>query len=300
MQSFNTKSIEYYLLQPANFRLDGGAMFGIIPKPIWNKVHPADELNRIDLALRLQLIKTNEKVILIDTGIGDYHGEIFDQRFDVRSDKSPLEKALAMLKISPEDVTDLVISHLHFDHIGGLIKINDGKKECVLPNAQIHLHQKHYEYSLNPSERDAGSFQSQYFFDIIEQFISQNKVTFYNDSEGELLKLEDGNKLKYRCSHGHTPWLMHPYDNKFIYLTDLIPTSNHVHIPWVMGYDISPAVTTKEKREFLQFTIDNNLTAIYEHDPKFWGSKVQKNDKNDFSALTNGFEYHNDIVMKIE
>jgi glyoxylase-like metal-dependent hydrolase (beta-lactamase superfamily II) len=270
------QSKKYFSLEPARFKLDGGAMFGIIPKPLWNKVHPADELNRIELALRLILIQTGEKNILIDTGIGDYHGEKFDQRFAVAGGPSPLEKALAEISLKPSDITDLVISHLHFDHVGGIGKLVDGKMVPVLEKATVHLHQKHYEYSKNPTERDSGSFHIEYFTPVLEWYKSENKVHFLTEMSGEILP-----GLQYKCSMGHTPFLLHAYDEKFIYMADLIPTSNHVSIPWVMGYDISPGITTLDKKEFLSFINDKQLTIIFEHDPLFFGATVKKNEKGE-------------------
>jgi glyoxylase-like metal-dependent hydrolase (beta-lactamase superfamily II) len=271
------QSKKYFSLEPARFKLDGGAMFGIIPKPLWNKVHPADEMNRIELALRLILIQMPGKNILIDTGIGDYHGEKFDQRFAVDGTASPLEKALAEISLKPEDITDLIISHLHFDHVGGIGKMVDGKMVPVLKNAIVHLHQKHHEYSKNPTERDSGSFQIEYFTPVLEWYQAHNKVHFLTDMEGEIIP-----GINYKCSMGHTPFLLHAYDDKFIYMADLIPTSNHVSIPWVMGYDISPGITTQDKKSFLKFIYEKSLTMIFEHDPLFYGSTVKKNEKDEF------------------
>lgn len=271
------QSKQYFSLEPARFKLDGGAMFGIIPKPLWNKVHPADEQNRIELALRLILIKDGEKNILIDTGIGDYHGEKWESRFGVVGKSSPLELALAEINVKPEDITDLIISHLHFDHVGGIGKMVEGKMEPVLKNATVHLHKKHYEYSHHPTDRDSGSFQIEYFEPVINWYLEKNRVHFVDGLEGEVLP-----GIKFKCSMGHTPYLLHAYDDKFIYMADLIPTSNHVHIPWVMGYDISPGVTTEDKKEFLTMIEQKNLTMIFEHDPLFFGSTVKKNEKGDF------------------
>jgi glyoxylase-like metal-dependent hydrolase (beta-lactamase superfamily II) len=268
----------YFCLEPSRFRLDGGAMFGIIPRPLWNKVHPSDDQNRIDLALRLLLIKDGDKVILIDTGIGDYNGDKFNSRFDVRTEEQPLHKSLNVLGLSPDDVTDLVLSHLHFDHIGGIGEMINGKLEPVFKNAICHIHKEHYNYSQSPTLRDSGSFHTHNFEPIIDWYKNNDKMKWHSGEQGELIKLEN-DSLMFKCSHGHTPFLMHPYDKKVIYLADLIPTSNHVHIPWVMGYDINPGVTTSDKVNFLDFILERDLTLIYEHDPVYWGSKVEKGDR---------------------
>ena len=270
-----------YILEPGHFMLDGGAMFGIIPKPLWSRVHAADDKNRINLALRLWCIKTKDRLIVIDTGIGDYHDENFNTMFNIRLDDSPLEKSLSAINFKAEEVTDLIISHLHFDHVGGLGKKVDGEFQAVFKNATLHLHKEHHEYALNPTERDAGSFHVKNFAPLIEFYKDQGQLTWHKGNEGCLLSLGE-KELKFKCSFGHTPFLMHPYSDNFIYLADLIPTSNHVHVPWVMGYDIEPGVTTKYKREFLDFVIKNNLTIIFEHDPKYWGSKIEKNEKGKY------------------
>jgi len=271
------QSKKYFSVEPARFKLDGGAMFGIIPKPLWHKVHPADELNRIELALRLVLIQTDKKNILIDTGIGDYHGVKFDERFGVTDSASPLEKALASINLKPDDITDLIISHLHFDHVGGIGKLINDKMEPVLKKATIHLHKNHYEYSHKPTERDSGSFHVADFEPMIQWYVEHKQIHWLEGMEGEILP-----GIHFKCSMGHTPYLLHAYDDHFIYMADLIPTSNHVSIPWVMGYDIAPGVTTEDKKHFLDFIMKKNLTMIFEHDPVYFGAKAAKNDKGDF------------------
>lgn len=267
----------YFILEPARFKLDGGAMFGIIPRPLWSKVHAPDETNRIELALRLLLIKSGSKNILIDTGIGDYHGEKFDQRFGVVGAPSPLKKALLEINLVPDDITDLIISHLHFDHVGGIGEMINDRMEPVFKKAILHLHHKHYEYSHHPTDRDAGSFQSEFFKPIINWYQEHNQLHFVDGMEGEILP-----GLKFMCSMGHTPYLLHAYDDKFIYMADLIPTSNHVSIPWVMGYDISPGITTQDKKHFLTLINDKKLTMIFEHDPEYYGSSLKKTDKGEY------------------
>jgi glyoxylase-like metal-dependent hydrolase (beta-lactamase superfamily II) len=270
-----------YVLESGLFMLDGGAMFGIIPKPLWSRVHPADDNNRIDLSLRLWCIKTKDKLIVTDTGIGDYHDEKFNTMFNVRGDHSPIEKSLEAINFKADEVTDIIISHLHFDHVGGLGKKEKGEFEAVFKKATLHLHKEHHHYALNPTERDGGSFHVANFSPLIEYYESNNQIKWHQGEQGTLLSLGKS-ELKYKCSFGHTPFLMHPYSDQFIYLADLIPTSNHVHVPWVMGYDIEPGVTTKYKREFLDFVIEKDLKIIFEHDPKFWGSKVEKNERGKY------------------
>lgn len=285
---------EYFCLEPARFKLDGGAMFGIIPKPLWNKVHPADEQNRIELALRLILLVKGERKILIDTGIGDYHGQKFDERFGIAGSPSPLEKSLAEIGLKADDITDLVISHLHFDHVGGIGKKDQEQMLPVFKKAKLHLHRAHYEYSLKPTDRDTGSFQMNYCLPVIEWYKKMNQIHFVEGLEGEILP-----GLNFKCSMGHTPYLLHAYDDKFIYMADLIPTSNHVHIPWVMGYDISPGVTTKDKKEFLSFIEQKNLTMIFEHDPLFVGATVKKDEKGEFICDKKmPFEHKNGYSIK--
>ena len=268
---------KYFALHPATFKLDGGAMFGIIPKPLWEKQIPADELNRIHLSLRVLCIKTDKRVILIDTGIGDYHDPKFSQRFAVTGESDPLLKTLKEeLNLAPTDVTDLIVSHLHFDHIGGLSHVQG---EFLFPHAKIHIHKQHYLYSQNPTARDTGSFQKEYFQPVIEQMNKNSKVVWHDGEEGFLFNDNDY-QLKFRCSHGHTPWLMHAYDSRFIYMADLVPTAAHVPIPWVMGYDIAPGQTTKDKEHFYKMIENDDLTMIFEHDMKFWGAKISNQGKH--------------------
>jgi glyoxylase-like metal-dependent hydrolase (beta-lactamase superfamily II) len=264
---------KYFALHPAVFKLDGGAMFGIIPKPLWSKAIPADELNRIQLSLRVILVQTAHRNILIDTGIGDYHGDKFDSRFGVEGEKNPLTKILLeQFHLKPDDITDLIITHLHFDHAGGLGGTDELHQE-IFPKATVHVHRQHYDYALNPTQRDTGSFHSQYFKPLLEQAEKEKRLHWLTGIEGEILA--DGlDKIFFRCSNGHTPWLVHPYDEKFIYMADLVPTSAHIPIPWVMGYDISPGITTQDKQKFYEFISEKKLTMIFEHDMNVWGAKI--------------------------
>lgn len=282
MEARGVMTKKYFILHPAVFKLDGGAMFGIIPKPLWSKKIPSDDLNRIQLSLRVMLIQTKNKNILIDTGIGDYHGEKFDDRFGINGPKNPLIESLNKLNLSPEDITDLIITHLHFDHVGGL-GAGETNHLLVFSNATLHIHRQHYDYSLNPTPRDSGSFHAQYFKPLIESSDALGKIHWLEGEEGIILK-DEKDEIFYKCSHGHTPWLTHPYDEHFIYMADLVPTSAHIPVPWVMGYDISPGVTTKDKLSFYEFITEKNLTMIFEHDMNTWGAQIKKTSDKEFEA----------------
>jgi len=270
----------HLILRSGTFRLDGGAMYGIIPRPMWSKNSPPDEMNRINLALRLWLIKTPQKLILMDTGIGNYHGPKFDERFAVSLGAGISE---TISQATGLEITDVVLSHLHFDHAGGLGKLNSdgtGSLLATFPKARWHIHRDHYAYACQPTDRDAGSFQTQIFKPLIETHEKQGMVVWHRGDQGVILE-EGSFKLQFRCSHGHTPHLMHAYDDEMIYLADLIPTSHHVAIPWVMAYDMNPGISTKEKRQFLEFAKSRNLTLIFEHDDDFWGAKVDYDPSKD-------------------
>ena len=286
---------KYYVLHPAVFKLDGGAMFGIIPKPLWQKAIPADDLNRIQLSLRVMLIQTAHKNILIDTGIGDYHGSKFDSRFGVQGTINPLVVILKeKLNLNPSDITDVIISHLHFDHVGGLGF--DEPHQLIFPKATLHVHRQHYEYALNPTARDAGSFHTQYFKGLLESAELAGKVHWLAGKEGIILS--DGTDIiHFKCSDGHTPFLMHAWDENFIYMADLVPTAHHIPIPWVMGYDISPGQTTKDKEEFYRFISQNKKTMIFEHDMETWGAKI--NFKNGDPEVLEKFPATYDKALEI-
>lgn len=287
---------KYFVLHPAVFKLDGGAMFGIIPKPLWSKAIPADELNRIQLSLRVMFIQMGKRNILIDTGIGDYHGEKFDGRFGILGPKNPLVQILQeKCGLKPEDITDLIVTHLHFDHVGGLGHHSNDHKE-VFPRATLHIHRDHFNYALHPTARDTGSFQSQYFLPLIQKADQEGRVHWVSGEDGELLR-EGADALRFKCSQGHTPFLLHPYDEKFIYMADLVPTSHHVPIPWVMGYDIAPGRTTQDKKEFYQFIVEKNLTMVFEHDLKIWGAQIRMIGED--PIIEKAFESHEDQFLSV-
>ena len=233
-------SYQLYSIETSEFALDGGAMFGIIPKPLWEKEVPADEQNRITMVTRSLLLVSDDHKIIIDTGNGTKWQEKFRDIYRIELDNLNLEKSLAKYNFSPGDITDVYCTHLHFDHVGGNTKIVAGKLEPVFPNATYWVQNENWELANSPSEKDAGSFMSADWSVLLEN----NMIHFVDGKESFLPEIE--NHLTY----GHTTGLMHPIigdsTNKLIYMADLIPMAAHIPLPWVMAYDIPPALTVQE------------------------------------------------------
>lgn len=265
------------LLHPATFKLDGGAMFGIIPKPLWEKKIKPDNFNRIKMSLRVVLFQTENKNILVDTGIGDYHAQKFNEQFDIQGKETPLIEALKNIGLEPDDITDIILTHLHFDHVGGLGQGENGVG-IIFKNATVHIHKEHFAYSQNATLRDAGSFHTKTFLPLIDYYSVESQLNLVDGQEGVLI--QDGDdKICYKISFGHTPYMLHPYSNKFIYMADLVPMEHHLHLPWVMGYDIEPGTTTKFKEKFYEFILKNDLSMIFEHDDAVCGGKLSYDTK---------------------
>jgi glyoxylase-like metal-dependent hydrolase (beta-lactamase superfamily II) len=275
--------IKRSVIHPATFKLDGGAMFGIIPKPLWAKKIEPDEYNRILMSLRVLLFESENRKVLVDTGIGGYHPDKFNNQFEISATDDPLKHILDNdLNINADDITDIVITHLHFDHVGGLTTGENGD-EPIFKNATLHVHRDHYKYALSPTLRDAGSFQNHFFKPALDWYDSKKQIHWIKGEDGVLI--EDGDwKLNFKISFGHTPYMMHPFDNEVIYMADLVPMDHHVHVPWVMGYDIEPGRTTVYKEKFYQMITEKDLTMIYEHDNETWGAKLNVDEKGRYRS----------------
>ena len=285
------------LIHPATFKLDGGAMFGIIPKPLWEKKIQPDELNRINMSLRVVLFETENKKILVDTGLGDYHHEKFKTQFDIKSDNTPLINSLRQLNLKAEDITDIILTHLHFDHVGGL---GTGEKgtDVIFKNATVHVHEEHYKYSQEATLRDSGSFHKQTFIPLLNWYEEKGKLNLLKDDDAIIIE-DGGETVSYKTSFGHTPFMIHPYTDDFIYMADLVPMRHHLHIPWVMGYDIEPGTTTEYKKLFYDFIYAKNLTMIFEHDNDVWGGKLVFDEKNR-PKLSNELKSNYHITQRID
>jgi len=243
-----------------NFKIDGGAMFGVVPKVLWNKVYPADENNLIPLAVRSLVIDTGSRVILIDNGIGEKQSEKFFSHV-YKFGGEGLIQGLANRGYKPEDITDVVLTHLHFDHCGGGVMLNaDGSFALTFPNAKYHISQAQWEWAMNPNSREADSF-------LPENLLPMRDLGALNliQEEGELVP-----GVFLRFFNGHTRGQILPivsYKGKTIaFVADLFPFRVHLPLPYIMSYDVEPLVTLKEKEDFLDEALKGDYIFHYQHD----------------------------------
>lgn len=252
--------------------LDGGAMFGIIPKPLWEKTNPADEQNRVTLSTRNLLLISDDKKILIDTGMGNKWDEKSKNIYKINPDLN-LDFALEQNGVKPEDITDVLLTHLHFDHTGGSTKYQDGKLVPAFPNAKYFVQKKNFEWATNPSERDKGSY-------IKENFLPLVKEGILNLIDGEI---EFDNNISFRIVNGHTfaqqMIKISDSSNTILYCCDLMPFVSQIRIPYLMAYDLQPLVTIKEKKKYLQLAADENWYLYFGHDPQFAAATVKHTEK---------------------
>lgn len=258
--------MKLYSIESGNFKLDGGAMFGVVPKVIWNKTNPADSNNLIDLGARLLLIEDGNKLILIDTGMGNKQSEKFFGYYNLWGDHS-IDKSLAKYGFHRDDITDVFLTHLHFDHVGGAVNWNSDKTgyENAFKNAKYWTNEEHWLWATKPNAREKASFLSENILPIQESgalnFISKPDQQFSK-------KCELGFDIFY--ADGHTDKQMIPILNyngkKIAYVADLLPTVGHIPLPYVMGYDTRPLLTLAEKEQFLQKAADEQWYLFLEHD----------------------------------
>ena len=260
-------------LNTGTFGLDGGAMFGVVPKPLWDKTNPADEKNRITLGARCLLLQSDSKKIIVDTGIGQFWDEKFSKIYRIDQSENTLEKSLAEKGIQTSEITDVILSHLHFDHTGGSTKLENDKFLPAFENAKYHVQQKHFDWAMNPSEKDKASFVTNRFEPLAKEGLL-NFVSAENQFDDE---------IEFIPINGHTfsQQMLKLSDslNTFLYCGDLMPTSSHVPIPYVMGYDLQPLLTIKEKKEHLGKAVEEDWKIIFEHDPEIVCATIQKTER---------------------
>ncbi len=265
---------DLYSIETSEFSLDGGAMFGIVPKPIWEREAPSDSLNRIDMVTRSLLLCSDEKKILIDTGNGTKWEEKYRDIYNIDTSRYNIENSLTKYGFSADDITDIINTHLHFDHAGGNTKIDDGSIVPTFPNAKYWVTKEHWELANHPSQKDSGSF--------IEH---DWKVL----AENGMIETVNGNEpfikgIDSYITQGHTAGLLHPMisdgTKTLFYGADIFPLAAHISIPWVMAYDVQPVVTMKEKEILLPKMQDEEWILFLEHDPKIQACTVQQDGKH--------------------
>jgi len=252
--------MKLYSIETGNFKLDGGAMFGVVPKTLWERTNPADEKNNIDMAARSLLVETNDRLILIDTGLGNKQSERFFSYYDLWGNHD-LDNSLRSHGFHRDEITDVFLTHLHFDHCGGAIQKNKkGHFEPAFKNAQFWSNKAHWKWATVPNAREKASFLTENIQPIAES--------------GQLMFVEDHHKnlpFDILFFDGHTEKQMLKkitYQGQtIVFAADLIPTAGHLPIPYVMGYDTRPLLTLDEKERFLQTALENNYLLFLEHDP---------------------------------
>ena len=270
--------MKLYPIEAGNFKLDGGAMFGVVPKTIWNKTNPADENNLIDIAARCLLIEEGNRLILIDTGMGNKQSEKFFSYYSLWGNHS-LDKSLAKYGFHRDDVTDVFMSHLHFDHCGGSVNWNKDKTgyEVAFKNAKFWTNENHWEWATKPNLREKASFLSENILPMQES----GQLNFIKRPDSDFGICDLGFEIFY--VDGHTEKMMIPHiqyqDKTIVFCADLIPTAGHLPLPYVMGYDTRPLLTMPEKSKFLENCAEKNFYLLLEHDAHNEIITVEKTEK---------------------
>jgi glyoxylase-like metal-dependent hydrolase (beta-lactamase superfamily II) len=260
-----------HAIQAGGQKLDGGAMFGIVPKPLWERRIPADERNRIQLGMRCLLVEHPSGLVLIDTGAGNKENEKFYEIYGVENagESAPtrLEEGLNALGVRPDDIAIVIDTHLHFDHAGGnTSKGVDGVVRPSFPNARYVVQRGEYDYATHTNERTAGSYFAHNFVPLADE----NRFDFVA-GEREVVA-----GIRVVPTPGHTPYhqgiLLESDGERAFYIADLAPTAAHLPLPWIMGYDVEPLVTLETKRRILKRAVDEHWLVVFEHDAKTpWG-----------------------------
>ena len=253
--------MELFTVDTGFFKLDGGAMFGVVPKSIWSRTNPADENNLCTWAMRCLLVSEGNRLVLIDTGIGDKQDARFFSHYYLHGDAS-LEKSLRQLGVHPTDITDVFLTHLHFDHCGGSVKYGShGQYELTFPRAKYWTNQEHWNWATTPNPREKASFLEENILPLQEHGV----LEFFDLSKKPLFPGFD-----FLTMDGHTDKQMLPklqYKGQtLVFMADLLPSVGHLPIPYVMGYDTRPLLTLQEKQAFLEEAVRENYILFFEHD----------------------------------
>ncbi|MFL5741438.1 MAG: MBL fold metallo-hydrolase [Flavisolibacter sp.] len=274
--------MKLYTIETGFFKLDGGAMFGVVPKTIWQKINPADQNNLCDWAMRSLLIEDGKKLILIDNGIGDKQDKKFFSHYYLHGNDS-LESSLAKHGVHRDDITDVFLTHLHFDHCGGSVIRQGDQLVPAFKNAIYWSNEEHWNWAVYPNDREKASFLKENILPIEQsgqlKFVNKPAAT----QKGKLPSASFTENISIRFVDGHTQAMMLPQINvdgkTLVYMADLLPSAGHIPLPYVMAYDMFPLTTLHEKKSFLEEAVANNYTLFFEHDPKSECCDLQKTDR---------------------
>ena len=266
--------MQLYSINTGFFKLDGGAMFGVVPKSMWNKINPADENNMCTWAMRCLLVEDADRLILIDNGIGNKQDEKFFSHYYLHGEDT-LDKSLAAAGFHRDDITDVFLTHLHFDHCGGSIvrrKSGDGYVPAFR-NARYWSNQRHWDWATHPNAREKASFLKENILPIQES----GQLNFVTEGQG----IMPGFEIEFM--NGHTEGMMLPKLNykgrTVVFMADLMPSTGHLPIPYVMAYDTRPLITLEEKSKFLKTALEKDYLLFFEHDPVNECCSLQQTDK---------------------
>jgi len=266
--------MKLHTIETGLFKLDGGAMFGVVPKSIWNKTNPADENNLCTWAMRCLLIEDGDRLILVDNGIGNKQDEKFLKHYYLHGDDS-LDKSLAAKGFHKDDITDIFLTHLHFDHCGGSIIRTGEKLRPAFKNAFYWSNEQHWDWATQPNDREKASFLKDNILPIQES----GQLRFVEDIDG--VEFQKG--INIRFAYGHTDAMMLPQikykDKTLVYMADLLPSVGHIPLPYVMAYDMFPMKTLTEKKAFLEEAAANEYILILEHDAQNECCTVKQTEK---------------------
>jgi glyoxylase-like metal-dependent hydrolase (beta-lactamase superfamily II) len=273
--------MKLYSINTGYFKLDGGAMFGVVPKTIWNKINPADDNNLCSWALRCLLIEDGKRLILVDNGNGDKQDAKFFSHYYLHGDDT-LDKSLAKYGFHRDDITDVFLTHLHFDHCGGTIMRQGDKLVPAFKNAVCWSNKEHWDWAVYPNEREKASFLKENILPIQES--GQLKfVDVAENKDGKPGSVKFADFMQVRFVNGHTQGMMLPqlsYKGKtVVFMADLLPSQGHIPLPYIMGYDMFPLTTLNEKKSFLKEAVEGDYILFFEHDPKYECCTVQQTEK---------------------
>ena len=272
--NYEPSTMNLYTIDTGFFKLDGGAMFGVVPKSIWNKLNPADENNLCNWALRCLLIEDAGRLILVDTGIGNKQDAKFYSYYFLHGDAT-IDGSLAKLGFDRDDITDVFLTHLHFDHVGGAIVREGDNLVPAFKNATYWSNLEHWDWAVNPNEREKASF------------LKENILPIQESGQLKFIPVEDNAKftehIHVKFVYGHTDAMMLPLisykGREILYTADLLPSAGHIPLPYIMAYDMFPMKTLTEKKIILNEAAEKNYILFFEHDPVNECCTVQMTEK---------------------